>query len=217
MPAVARTYSWKRPSVLPGFNLTLGYSLVYLSIIVLLPLAALLLRPAELGLDGFWKTVTAPRVIASLKLTFGASAIAALVNCAFGLIVAWVLARYQFPFKRLVDALVDLPFALPTAVAGIALTSLYAPNGWIGSLLAPLGIKVAYTPTGITIALIFIGLPFVVRTVQPVLEEFDRELEEASATLGANRRQTVFHVVLPSLLPAILTGFALALARAVGE
>ena len=160
MTAVAaRTYAWKKPSVLPGFNLTLGYSLVYLSIIVLLPLAALLLRPSELGLDGFWKAVTAPRVIASLKLSFGASAVAALVNCAFGLIVAWVLARYDFPLKRLVDALVDLPFALPTAVAGIALTSLYAPNGWIGSLLAPLGLKVAFTPVGIVIALIFIGLP----------------------------------------------------------
>jgi sulfate transport system permease protein len=213
----ARTYAWKRPSVLPGFNLTLGYSLVYLSLIVLLPLAALLLRPTELGLDGFWKAVTAPRVIASLKLSFGASAVAALVNCAFGLIVAWVLARYDFPLKRLVDALVDLPFALPTAVAGIALTSLYAPNGWIGSLLAQLGIKVAFTPLGIVVALIFIGLPFVVRTVQPVLLDLDREVEDAAASLGATRWQNFRMVILPSIFPALLTGLALAFARAVGE
>jgi sulfate transport system permease protein len=218
MTAVAaRTYAWKRPSVLPGFNLTLGYSLVYLSIVVLLPLAALLLRPAELGFDGFWKAVTAPRVIASLKLSFGASAIAALVNCAFGLVVAWVLARYDFPLKRLVDALVDLPFALPTAVAGIALTSLYAPNGWIGSLLAHLGIKVAFTPVGIVIAMIFIGLPFVVRTVHPVLHDLDREVEDAAASLGASRLQNFRMVILPSILPALLTGLALAFARAVGE
>jgi sulfate transport system permease protein len=215
--AAPRTYGWKRPSVLPGFGLTLGYSLVYLSILVLLPLAALLLRPAELGFDGFWKAVSAPRVIASLKLSFGASAIAALINCGFGLIVAWVLARYPFPLKRLVDALVDLPFALPTAVAGIALTSLYAPNGWIGSLLAPLGIKVAFTPLGIVIALIFIGLPFVVRTVQPVLLDLDREVEDAAASLGASRWQNFRMVILPSIFPALLTGLALAFARAVGE
>jgi sulfate transport system permease protein len=215
--AAARTHGWKRPSVLPGFGLTLGYSLVYLSILVLLPLAALLLRPAELGFDGFWKAVTAPRVIASLKLSFGASAIAALINCGFGLIVAWVLARYRFPLKRLVDALVDLPFALPTAVAGIALTSLYAPNGWIGSLLAPLGIKVAFTPLGIVIALIFIGLPFVVRTVQPVLLDLDREVEDAAASLGATRWQNFRFVIFPSIFPALLTGLALAFARAVGE
>jgi len=212
-----RALTWKRPSVLPGFGLTFGYSLVYLSIIVLLPLAALLLRPAELGFDGFWKAVTAPRVIASLKLSFGASAIAALINCAFGLIVAWVLARYTFPFKRLVDALVDLPFALPTAVAGIALTALYAPNGWIGSLLVPLGINVAFTPLGIVIALVFIGLPFVVRTVQPVLLDLDREVEDAAASLGATRWQNFRMVILPSIFPALLTGLALAFARAVGE
>ena len=207
----------KRPSAIPGFGLALGFTLTYLSLIVLIPLAALVLKSASLGFAGFWDVVTGARTLAALRLSFLTSVFAATVNAFFGVIIAWVLVRYRFPGRRLFDAFVDLPFALPTAVAGIALTSLYAPNGWIGSLLAPLGIKVAYTPTGITIALIFIGLPFVVRTVQPVLEEFDRELEEASATLGANRRQTVFHVVLPTLMPAILTGFALALARAVGE
>ena len=215
--AGARGLALKRPSAIPGFGLTLGFTLTYLSLIVLIPLAALVLKSASLGFAGFWDVVTGARTLAALRLSFLTSLFAATVNAFFGVIIAWVLVRYRFPGRRLFDAFVDLPFALPTAVAGIALTSLYAPNGWIGSLLAPLGIKVAYTPTGITIALIFIGLPFVVRTVQPVLEEFDRELEEASATLGANRRQTVFHVVLPSLLPAILTGFALALARAVGE
>jgi sulfate transport system permease protein len=208
---------WKRPSVLPGFGITFGYTLVYLGLIVLLPLAALLFRPTELGLDGFWKTVTAPRVVASLKLSFGASAIAALVNGVFGMIVAWVLARYTFPLKRVVDALVDLPFALPTAVAGIALTALYAPNGWVGKLLTPLGLKVAFTPLGIVIALTFIGLPFVVRTVQPVLLDLDAEIEEAAATLGASRGQTFTRVILPLIGPALLTGFALAFARAVGE
>ncbi|HVO01347.1 MAG TPA: sulfate ABC transporter permease subunit CysT [Candidatus Cybelea sp.] len=217
MTATARSFAWKRPSVLPGFNLTFGYTLVYLGLIVLLPLAALLLRPAELGFDGFWKVVTAPRVLASLKLSFGASAIAAVVNAVFGLIVAWVLARYQFPLKRVVDALVDLPFALPTAVAGIALTALYAPNGWIGHLLAPLGLKIAFTPAGIVVALIFIGLPFVVRTVQPVLLDLDREVEDAAASLGATRWQNFRLVILPSIFPALLTGFALAFARAVGE
>jgi sulfate transport system permease protein len=215
--AGARGLALKRPSAIPGFGLALGFTLTYLSLIVLIPLAALVLKSASLGFAGFWDVVTGARTLAALRLSFLTSLFAATVNAFFGVIIAWVLVRYRFPGRRLFDAFVDLPFALPTAVAGIALTSLYAPNGWIGSLLAPLGIKVAYTPTGITIALIFIGLPFVVRTVQPVLEEFDRELEEASATLGANRRQTVFHVVLPSLLPAILTGFALALARAVGE
>ena len=215
--AGARGLALKRPSAIPGFGLALGFTLTYLSLIVLIPLAALVLKSASLGFAGFWDVVTGARTLAALRLSFLTSLFAATVNAFFGVIIAWVLVRYRFPGRRLFDAFVDLPFALPTAVAGIALTSLYAPNGWIGSLLAPLGIKVAYTPTGITIALIFIGLPFVVRTVQPVLEEFDRELEEASATLGANRRQTVFHVVLPSLMPAILTGFALALARAVGE
>jgi sulfate transport system permease protein len=215
--AGARGLALKRPSAIPGFGLALGFTLTYLSLIVLIPLAALVLKSASLGFAGFWDVVTGARTLAALRLSFLTSLFAATVNAFFGVIIAWVLVRYRFPGRRLFDAFVDLPFALPTAVAGIALTSLYAPNGWIGSLLAPLGIKVAYTPTGITIALIFIGLPFVVRTVQPVLEEFDRELEEASATLGANRRQTVFHVVLPTLMPAILTGFALALARAVGE
>ena len=217
MTDAAPSFAWKRPSVLPGFNLTFGYTLVYLGLIVLLPLAALLLRPAELGFDGFWKVVTAPRVLASLKLSFGASAIAAAVNGIFGLIVAWVLARYRFPLKPVVDALVDLPFALPTAVAGIALTALYAPNGWIGHLLAPLGLKIAFTPAGIVVALIFIGLPFVVRTVQPVLLDLDREVEDAAASLGATRWQNFRLVILPSIFPALLTGFALAFARAVGE
>jgi sulfate/thiosulfate transport system permease protein len=207
----------KRPSAIPGFGLALGFTLTYLSLIVLIPLGGLVLKSATLGLAGFWNIVTGERTLAALRLSFETAFIAATVNAVFGVIIAWVLVRYRFPGRRLLDAFVDLPFALPTAVAGIALASLYAPNGWIGSWLAPLGIKVAYTPLGITVALIFIGLPFVVRTVQPVLEEFDRELEEASATLGANRRQTVFLVMLPSLTPAILTGFALALARAVGE
>ena len=202
---------------MPGFGLTLGYALFYLSIIVLLPLAALIMRPAELGLAGFFDTVTTPRVLASLRVSFGTAAIAALINGVFGLIIAWVLVRYEFPGKRLIDAFVDLPFALPTAVAGIALTTLYAPNGWIGALLTPFGIKVAFTPLGIVIALIFIGLPFVVRTVQPVLLDFESELEEASASLGANRLQVFFLVILPSIMPALLTGIALAFARAVGE
>jgi len=207
----------KRPSAIPGFGLALGFTVTYLSLIVLIPLAGLVLKSATLGLAGFWDTVTESRTVAALRLSFLASLFAATVNAVFGTIIAWALVRYRFPSRRLLDAFVDLPFALPTAVAGIALTALYAPNGWIGGLLAPLGIKVAYTPLGILVALIFIGLPFVVRTVQPVLEEFDRELEEASASLGANRGQTVFRVMLPTLMPAILTGFALALARAVGE
>jgi sulfate/thiosulfate transport system permease protein len=215
--AGARGLALKRPSALPGFGLALGFTLTYLSLIVLIPLAALVLKSATLGLAGFLDVVTGLRTLAALRLSFVTALIAAVINAVFGVIIAWVLIRYRFPGRRLLDAFVDLPFALPTAVAGIALTALYAPNGWIGSWLMPLGIKVAYTPLGITIALIFIGLPFVVRTVQPVLEEFDRELEEASATLGANRRQTVFTVMLPTLMPAILTGFALALARAVGE
>ncbi|WP_374651210.1 sulfate ABC transporter permease subunit CysT [Dongia sp.] len=209
--------SWKRPSVLPGFGLTLGYALFYLGIIVLLPLAALIVRPAELGIAGFFEAVTTPRVLAALRVSFGTAAIAALINGLFGLSIAWVLVRYDFPGKRLIDAFVDLPFALPTAVAGIALTTLYAPNGWIGALLVPLGIKVAFTPLGIVIALIFIGLPFVVRTVQPVLQDFEPELEEASASLGATRLQVFAFVILPSILPALLTGIALAFARAVGE
>jgi len=203
--------------VLPGFNLTLGYTVLYLSLIVLIPLAALILKTFTLSFDQFWAAVSSPRVLASYRLTFGASFIAAVVNVVFGLLVAWVLVRYSFPGKRLVDALVDLPFALPTAVAGIALTALLAGNGWIGQYLEPLGIKLAFTPNGVVIALIFIGLPFVVRTVQPVLEESEKELEEAAMCLGANRLQTFRHVILPSIMPALLTGFAMAFARAIGE
>ena len=217
MATATSEWRFRRPSVIPGFGLTLGFSLFYLSVVVLIPLAALIARPWELGLDGFWNAVTQPRVLAALELSFGASAIASAINAVFGLLVAWVLVRYQFPGRRIVDALVDLPFALPTAVAGIALTVLYAPNGWIGSLLTPLGIQVAFTPLGVVFALTFIGLPFVVRSVQPVLQDFDREVEEAAATLGASRAQTFRRVVLPTLLPAWLTGVALAFARAVGE
>jgi len=206
-----------RAGVLPGFGLSLGYSVLYLGLLVLIPLAALPIRSASLGWEGFWSTVTAPRVLASYQLTFGAALLAALVNLVFGAIVAWVLVRYTFPGKKIVDALVDLPFALPTAVAGIALTALYSPNGWLGKPLQALGLKVAFTPLGIVIALIFIGLPFVVRTVQPVLGDVERELEEAAASLGADRWSTVRRVLLPALAPALLTGFALAFARAVGE
>jgi sulfate transport system permease protein len=203
--------------VLPGFGLTLGYTMVYLSLLVLIPLSAVFIRSLGLGWGHFYEVVTAPRVVASLRLSFGASLIAALINVIFGLIVAWVLVRYTFPFKRLVDAMVDLPFALPTAVAGIALTALYAPNGWLGQWLLPLGIKVAFTPLGIVVALTFIGLPFVVRTLQPVLEDLDKEVEQAAATLGASSVQSFVRVIMPALWPALLTGFALAFARAVGE
>jgi sulfate transport system permease protein len=207
----------KRHSVLPGFDLALGFTLLYLGLIVLVPLSAAFLKTFTMTWPAFWGAVTSPRVLASYRLTFGASLAAALVNSLFGLIVAWVLVRYEFPFKRIVDALVDLPFALPTAVAGIALTALYASNGWIGQYLAQVGIKVSYTPLGVFVALTFIGLPFVVRTVQPVLEDLQKELEEAAATLGATRAQTFTHVILPILTPALLTGFALAFARALGE
>lgn len=207
----------KKRRVLPGFGLTMGYSLLYLSLIVLLPLAALGLKTATLTWEQFWHVVTDARVLAAYRLSFGAAFFAALVNLFSGLLVAWVLVRYHFPGKRLVDAMVDLPFALPTAVAGIALTAIYAPNGWLGEPLAKLGIKVAFTPLGVVIALIFIGLPFVVRTVQPVLEDIERELEEAARCLGATRWQTFSKVIFPALLPALLTGFALALARSVGE
>ncbi len=203
--------------VLPGFGLTLGFSVLYLSLIVLIPLGALLLKTAGLTWEEFWTIVTAPRVLASYRLSFGASLAAALINLVSGLLVAWVLVRYTFPGRKLLDALVDLPFALPTAVAGIALTALYAPNGWIGRYLAPYDLKVAYTPLGVTIALTFISLPFVVRTVQPVLQEMESELEEAAASLGAFRWQTFIRVILPTLTPALLTGFALAFARALGE
>lgn len=206
-----------RVRVLPGFGLTMGYTLFYLGLIVLLPLAALLAQAAQLSWEQFWQAVWAPRVVASYKLTIGASLLAALVNLVFGLLIAWVLVRYRFPGKRLADALVDLPFALPTAVAGIALTALLAPNGWLGRWLEPLGVQVAFAPAGVVVALIFIGLPFVVRTVQPVLEDFERELEEAASSLGATRWQTFRRVILPAILPALLTGFALAFARALGE
>ncbi len=197
--------------------MSLGYTLVYLSLIVLIPLAAVFLKTSELTLEQFWHAVSAPRVVATYKLTFGASLIAALINAVFGLLTAWVLVRYNFFGKKLVDALVDLPFALPTAVAGIALTAIYAPNGWIGSLLAPHDIKVAFTPLGVVVALTFIGLPFVVRTVQPVLEDLEAETEEAAASLGAHRWQTFTKIILPAIWPALLTGFSLAFARAIGE
>ncbi|MGO4335009.1 sulfate ABC transporter permease subunit CysT [Labrys sp. KB_33_2] len=206
-----------KPTALPGFGLTLGYTIFYLSLIVLIPLAALLQKAAVLGPSGIMAIATEGQVSAALRVTFGISLLAALVNVVFGVIVAWVLVRYDFPGKRLVDAAVDLPFALPTAVAGLALSSLYASNGWIGQFFALAGIKVAFTTKGIFVALVFIGLPFVVRTLQPVLAEIDKEIEEASATLGATRFQTVTRVLLPPLLPAVLTGFALAFARAVGE
>ncbi len=238
-PARRAGWSFVKPSVIPGFGLTLGYTLTYLSLIVLIPVIALFLKAATTPLDKIISIATSRRTLAALEVSFGSSLLAALVNVVFGVIIAWVLVRYKFWGRRLLDAIVDLPFALPTAVAGIALSSLYAPKGWIGSLFAPAGAlnqwiaaqtwlpfglsefqlswKIAYTPTGIVVALIFIGLPFVVRTVQPVLEEFELELEEAAATLGANRWQTITRVMLPRLTPAILTGFALAFARAVGE
>jgi sulfate/thiosulfate transport system permease protein len=203
--------------LIPGFGLTLGYTMLYLSLVVLIPLSATFIRSLDLGWSHFWTVVTAPRVLASLRLSFGASLLAASVNALFGLIIAWVLVRYSFPFKRLIDAMVDLPFALPTAVAGIALTALYAPNGWLGECLNQLGIRVAFTPLGVVVALIFIGLPFVVRTLQPVLEELDKDVEQVAATLGASEWQTFVRVILPALWPALLTGFALAFARAVGE
>jgi sulfate transport system permease protein len=206
-----------RKQTLPGFRLAMGYTLIYLTLIVLIPLSAVFFKTAGMGWVDFWHAVSSPRVLASYRLTFGASLVAAAVNAFFGLVIAWMLVRYSFPGKRIVDALVDLPFALPTAVAGIALTAIYAPNGWIGHYLEPLGIKVVFTWTGVTVALIFIGLPFVVRTVQPVLEEMESELEEAAASLGATRWQTIWHVVLPGVWPAVITGFALAFARAVGE
>jgi sulfate transport system permease protein len=207
----------KRRHVLPGLGLTLGFGLLYLSLIVLLPLSATFFKASDLGLAGFWEVATEPRALASYKITFGLSLLAAVVNGFFGVIVAWILVRYRFPGKKILDAMVDLPFALPTAVAGIALATLYAPNGWIGRWFEEFGIRVAFTPAGIFVALTFIGLPFVVRTVQPVLEEAERELEEAAATLGASWWQTVRRVILPSLVPSILTGIAMAFARAIGE
>ena len=220
LPATAAAPSSARAGnrkVLPGFGLTLGYTLMYLSVIVLIPLSALFFKTFTLTWPEFWAAVSSPRVVASYRLTFGASFLAATVNVFFGLLVAWVLVRYSFPGKRIVDALVDLPFALPTAVAGISLTALLAGNGWLGQYLEPLGIQLAFNPNRVVIALIFIGLPFVVRTVQPVLEESEKELEEAAMCLGATRAQTFRKVILPSIMPALLTGFAMAFARAVGE
>ncbi len=209
--------NFAKRQVLPGFGITMGYTVTYLSLIVLVPLAALFLKSAGLGVADFWKAVSSPRVVASYKLTFGASLVAATINAIFGFVVAWTLVRYKFPGKRIIDAMIDLPFALPTAVSGIALTAVYSSHGWFGQYLEPLGIKVAYTPLGITLALVFIGLPFVVRTLQPALADLERESEEAAASLGANRFQTFTYVILPTVLPALLTGFALSLARAIGE
>jgi sulfate/thiosulfate transport system permease protein len=211
-----RALRLKQPSVLPGFGLTLGFTLSYLGLIVLLPLGALLLSAGGAGAEA-WQTLGSSRVLAAFRVSFGTAFVAAAVNLAFGLIVAWVLVRYTFPGRRIVDSLIDLPFALPTAVAGIALTALYAGNGWLGQFLEPLGIKIAFTPLGIVVALIFIGLPFVVRTVEPVLQDLDAEVEEAAATLGARRWQAFCRVILPAILPALLTGFALAFARGLGE
>ncbi|WP_112388493.1 sulfate ABC transporter permease subunit CysT [Rhizobium sp. BE258] len=207
----------KRPSVIPGFGLALGLTLTWLTLLILIPLSGLAWRSSELGWEKFLSIALDPRTVNALRISFGGAFIAACINAVFGVILAWVLVRYRFPGKRIIDAMVDLPFALPTAVAGIALTTLYAPNGWVGQFLAPLGIKIAFTPAGIVVALIFVGLPFVVRTVQPVMEEIDKEVEEAAATLGANRFQTITRVLLPGLAPAVLTGFALAFARGVGE
>lgn len=209
--------SWRKPTVLPGFGLTLGFTVAYLSLLILIPLLVLMLHAASVGPARFWQLATDPRMLSALRVSFVSALMAALINVVFGTILAWVLVRYRFAGRRLLDAMVDLPFALPTAVAGIALTALYAPNGWIGSWLAPLDIRIAFTQAGIVVALVFIGLPFVVRTVQPVIEEVSREQEEVAATLGASRFQTIFRVLLPGLQPAILTGFALAFARAVGE
>ncbi len=217
VPARRRGGRFRGGSVLPGFGLSLGFTLLYLGLMILIPLSTVFLKTAGLTWTTFWETVTAPRALAAYRLSLGASAVAASINLFFGLLVAWVLERYTFPGRRLVDALVDLPFALPTAVAGIALATLYARNGWIGRWLEPLGIEVAYTPLGVVVALTFIGLPFVVRTVQPVLADLDPEVEEAAASLGAGRLQTFRRVILPELLPAAITGFVLAFARALGE
>ncbi len=217
LASAAPTSAWRRPSIIPGFGLALGITVAWLSLIVLIPLAALFLRAAGLGPAGLWAVATDARVLAALELSFSTALAASLINLVMGTIVAWALVRYDFPLKRVFDAVVDLPFALPTAVAGIALTALYAGNGWIGQFLEPLGLKVAFTPLGVVVALTFVGLPFVVRTVQPVLQDLELEVEEAAATLGATRLQTITRVVLPAVLPALLTGFALALARSVGE
>jgi sulfate transport system permease protein len=215
--ALARPFAFKTPSVLPGFGLAMGFTLFYLALIVLFPLGVLVSRASSLGLDGLWATATQPRVLAALKTTFGFSLSAAVIDVIFGGIIAWTLTRYRFAGRRYLDAIVDLPFALPTAVAGIALASLYAPNGWLGAPLAAVGVKIAFTRWGILIALIFVGLPFVVRTVEPLIADLEKELEEASATLGATRWQTIWRVILPPLAPALLTGLALAFARGIGE
>ena len=207
----------KKFNVLPGFGLTMGYSLLYLSVIVLIPIAALFLRVFEIPWHDFWRLATNDRALAAYKLTFGAAFVAACLNAVFGTLLAWVLVRYPFPLRRFVDALVDFPFALPTAVAGLTLSNLFAPNGWLGQFLVPLGIKGAFSPLGVVIALTFVGLPFVVRTLQPVLENLEREVEEAAATLGAGRFRTLCSIIAPTLLPTIITGFALAFARAIGE
>jgi len=207
----------KKRSVLPGFGLTMGFTVLYLGLIVLIPLAGTFLKTASMTLGQFWETVSSPRALASYRLTFGASFIAATINMFFGLLVAWVLVRYQFPGRRIIDSLVDLPFALPTAVAGISFTAIYSNKGWIGQYLEPLGLKVAFTWIGVVVVLIFIGLPFVVRTVQPVLDDIESEVEEAAAILGARRWQTFLRVILPGVLPALITGFAMAFARAIGE
>jgi sulfate/thiosulfate transport system permease protein len=219
LAAAPRARAWRlRPATaIPGFGIAFGYTLLYLGLIVLLPLAALVLKASSMGPAGWWTAVTDNRVLAALRTSFGISFAAALVDAAFGLLVAWVLTRYRFPGRKILDALVDLPFALPTAVAGIALAAIYAPNGWIGRLVDPLGLKIAFTPLGIFVALVFVGLPFAVRTVEPLIVEMDRELEEASVTLGASRAQTVWRVVIPPLVPAVITGFTLSFARAVGE
>jgi sulfate/thiosulfate transport system permease protein len=207
----------KQRSILPGFGLAMGFTVFYLCLIVLIPLSAAFLKTSTLGWDQFWRTVSDPRALASYRLTFGASFIAAGINLAFGLLVAWVIVRYNFPGKRICDSLVDLPFALPTAVAGIALTAIYSSHGWVGRYLEPLGIKTAYSPLGVVVALTFIGLPFVVRTVQPVLEDMEKDMEEAAASLGANRWQTFTRIILPTVMPAALTGFTMAFSRAIGE
>ena len=217
MSAIGLPLSFRRRRTLPGFRLSLGFTLFYLTTLVLVPLLALVIRPWSLGLDGFWTAMTSPRVLSALRLSFGTALAACVIDSIFGLVIAWVLVLYRFPCKGLLDALIDLPFALPTAVAGIALSTLYAPNGWIGSILMGYGIKVAYTPWGVLVAMTFIALPFTVRTIQPVLAELGRDSEEAAATLGATRLQIIARVALPMLLPAILTGAALAFARAVGE
>jgi len=211
------TFKLKQPSVIPGFGATLGFTLFYLALVVLIPLSGLFLKTFTMHWGSFIQTITAPRVMAAYKISFGISLVAALINLLFGLVVAWVLVRYKMPCKKIFDAMIDLPFALPTAVAGIALSALYSPAGWIGKTLAPLGIHLAFNPAGIAIALIFVGLPFVVRTVEPILQDMDKELEEAAAALGANRLQIFTMIILPHIMPALLTGFAMAFARGLGE